>query len=79
MNAEKIRETLRARPFRRFYLCLADGRQIRVIHPELVALSASGRSATVFGPRDELEIVDVPLVTGVSFRKPKVKPTKHGN
>jgi len=70
MTGEKLRELHRAEPFRLFRLHLADGRSIEVRHPELMAISASGRIAVVFVPDaqsnanhhiDTLMITDVEL------------------
>lgn len=69
MTMTKLREVLRAKPFRSFWLCLADGREVRVAHPEFIAMSPLGRDATVYSPRGELEIIDLLLVTGISYRR----------
>ena len=69
MTSQKLQQLIRARPFRPFWLCIADGHQARVTHPECVAVSLDGRMATVF-TRQGLEIIDLPLATGASFRRP---------
>jgi hypothetical protein len=39
MDLNSIRSALKAEPFRPFDLCLADGRRVPVMHPELVAMN----------------------------------------
>ncbi len=65
MQAKEIQALYRAQPFRPFTLHLADGRQVRVQHPELMALSPTGRGAVVYGRDGALEIIDVMLVTSL--------------
>ncbi len=63
MQIKELQSVYRAQPFRAFILHLADGRAIRVGHPELMALSPTGRSAVVYGKDGAFEVVDVMLVT----------------
>ena len=37
----RIRDLLRATPFRPFIICMADGRQYRIEHPDFVLAAAS--------------------------------------
>ena len=69
MTGEKLRRIQKARPFRPFVLHLADGREVRVLHPELLMLDPMGRIAVVFYPKGDLHIVDIPLVTEVFFKR----------
>jgi hypothetical protein len=69
MASNELRKAYRARPFRPFRVHLADGREIPVTHPELLALSPDGRTAAVFVPGEGFEILDVPLVTGISVKR----------
>lgn len=63
MQPKEVRTLYRAQPFRPFVLHLADGRSVKVDHPELMALSPNGRSATIYLKNSLFEIVDVMLVT----------------
>lgn len=65
MQATEIKTLYGAQPFKPFVIHLADGPSVRVDHPELMAISPSGRSATIYGKGDHLEIVDVMLVVSV--------------
>lgn len=67
MTSEKLREALKTEPFRPFRLHLGGGRALDVLHPEFVAVSPSGRTAAVYGPKDALEIVDVLMVQSIEF------------
>jgi hypothetical protein len=69
MTGEKLRRIQKARPFRPFVLHLADGREVRVRHPELLMLDPTGRIAVVFYPDGDLHIVDIPLVTEILFKR----------
>lgn len=67
MTHSKLREAMHTRPFRPFIIYLADGREFRVHHPDFVAVSPSGREASVFLENDEYQIIDLFLVTGIGF------------
>jgi hypothetical protein len=70
MNVQELRKVHRRRPFRPFKIHLADGWELLVAHPECFALSAGTRTAAVVPPRSPIEIIDLPLVTGVAFVGP---------
>ena len=79
MKIEKIREALRAQPFRRFKIHLADGGRIPVDHEDFVALEPSGRELIVYLPDDSHHIVDVMLITRLEVKArngthPKKRP-----
>jgi hypothetical protein len=63
MKIEKIRETLHLRPFRPFWIHLADGGRIRVQHEDFVALEPAGRELIVYQLDNSHHIVDVLLIT----------------
>jgi hypothetical protein len=69
MTVVELRRAHRARPFRPFRIHLADGREVPVAHPELLAVGADGRTAAVYVPREGFEILDLPLVAALSFRR----------
>jgi len=71
MTSDKLKEVLKAEPFAPFRLHLADGRSIDVPHPELMAISPSGRVAYVFrqGNRhDSGHHFDVLMITDIEVR-----------
>ena len=65
MTSERLIEMLDAKPFQPFDIRLADGRAIRVQHPEFVARSPSGRTAVVFQPDDSMTVLDVFLAVSL--------------
>ena len=73
MQIKELQSFYRAQPFRPFTVHVADGRGIRVEHPELMALSPTGRSAVVYGKDGAFEVVDVPLVISLELTDGRVK------
>ena len=65
MSIQEIRKLYDARPFRAFTIHTADGRKIRVAHPEFMATAPTGRTVFVYLPDGSFEIIDVPLVTAL--------------
>lgn len=65
MTTEQIDRVHQARPFRPFTLYLADGRQIRVSHPEMMARTQGGRTLLIGSAGEHFEIVDLLLVVSV--------------
>jgi len=71
MKADHLRSASRARPFRPFRIHLADGREIPVGHPENVTVTSDDRCVFVYVPGEGFELLDVPLVTGIDYRRRK--------
>jgi len=63
MTTERIKELHETRPFRPFVMHLADGRRIRVTHPEAMARRENGRTIYILDSRDYGHHVDLLLVT----------------
>ena len=63
MNVDEVRKFQRAEPFCPYTIHVADGRAIRVDHPEFVAIAPTGRTAVAFTPDGSFEIIDLRLVT----------------
>ncbi len=76
MTSEQLRQVIRAQPFRPFAIHLADGRQIRVNHPELVLKAPTGRTFVVWGPDDAFEIIDLFLVSSIKVTDGKARARK---
>ena len=53
------------RPFQPFVICVADGRELRVEHPELATLAEGGVGIWYLHPTGEVEIVDVSLIASI--------------
>ena len=75
MTSDRLEEMFKAQPFRPFDIRLADGRAVRVQHPEFIARSPSGRTAVVFQPDDSMTVIDVFL----AVRLDKAPPAKNGS
>ena len=65
MTGKKFREHMNARPFWPYTVCLADGQELKVVHPDFVAVAPDGREATVHGEKGEFNYVDLLLVTSI--------------
>jgi hypothetical protein len=65
MTIERLRSLHAARPFRPFTLHMADGGVVRVTHPEALAYGPGGRTIVVFSPNDDLQIIDLLLVSRI--------------
>jgi hypothetical protein len=73
VTLKDLRDVMHARPFRQFWLCLADGRKLHVAHPDFIAVSPTGRVVTIHAPdpvEGGIEIADLLLATRITFRKP---------
>ncbi len=70
MDAQELNAAHRARPFRPFTLCLADGDKVRVEHPEFLAQAPGGRIAVVTGVDEAFRVVDLRLVTSIEVDRP---------
>jgi hypothetical protein len=62
MDPAAIREAVRTRPFQPFRLRLADGRELNVPHPDLVAVAPNGRRVVVFNTADDTMATLEPLL-----------------
>jgi hypothetical protein len=68
MTIQEIRRLYEARPFRPFDIHLADGRRIRVSHPEFMATAPAARTAVVYQADGSFDIID--LLSAASLRVP---------
>ena len=76
MTNDRLRELHQARPFQRFIIHLADGRSLRVDHPEMIAIAPSGRTVGVFQKDDTFSWVDLMLVTELEVKPANGKARK---
>jgi len=69
---DTLRDVIHARPFAPFVLTLADGRELRVGHPEFVGFVGDKRTLMVSFPGSgHFELVDLILINSVEVGKPK--------
>jgi hypothetical protein len=62
MTSDQFLVFQRGRPFEPFAIHLADGRSIKVRHPEAAALSGCGRTVKVINPDRLTEALDLLVV-----------------
>jgi hypothetical protein len=75
MTFDEIKKPYSAAPFRPFEIVLTNGRQVRVNHPEFMALSPDEDTVVVYESDRHLTI-DVPLVIAVKELKNGARPGK---
>ena len=65
MNMNDIRQLDEARPFRSFIFHLADGRNVKVEHPEFLAYTPGGETIIVLQTGGGFKILDHELITEI--------------
>ena len=65
MQMRELRSIYKAEPFDPFTMHLADGREVRVKHPDFIALSPVGRSVVVYDEEGAFDVIDLLLVVSV--------------
>ena len=77
MAPDQVRDALLGLPFRPFHVQIAGGKRVLVKHPDYARLSPSGRTLVVFrNDQDAMEIIDVFLITNLSFNGSKAARRK---
>ncbi|HEX8296355.1 MAG TPA: hypothetical protein VF593_08655 [Chthoniobacteraceae bacterium] len=69
MAADRIRNLLTATPFHPFTVELGSGKRVLVRHPDYASLSPAGRTLVVQDTEENMEIIDVFLITNASLEK----------
>jgi hypothetical protein len=79
VQTDAIREALHKQPFRPFTIRLADGRELRVPHPDFVAIL--GRTAVVASPDldDSYSIVEPLLIVSLEYAGTTTQPASGTN
>jgi hypothetical protein len=67
MDIEQIRDAYHTRPFRAFYLVLADGRRLEVYDDCCMAIAPSGREMIVLDRRGRWTFVQPTNVVALEF------------
>ncbi len=67
MRKEALTKAAHRNPFQPFVLRLADGRAVRVPHQDFISMHPTGRTVIVYGQNEDLEILDVMLITGLQL------------
>ena len=71
MTSNIIRNLLTAVPYRPFTVHVADGKSVRVDHPECAAITQGGRMFFVNTKDEDWEWIDVFLITRVETATPQ--------
>jgi hypothetical protein len=69
MTSDQLRDMINARPFAPFVMHMADGRNVEVNHPEMIAYTG-GPIAAIMKADDRVEIVDLLLVPSIEAKAP---------
>ena len=67
MTIEQVDAAHHAKPFRPFRIHMADGSSVPVRHPEMLLRTPQGRTIVVATGEDHIEIIDLLLVTKLTF------------
>ena len=65
MTIERLQLVHQTRPFKPFTLHMADGKSIRVTHPEALAYTPSGRTIFLVKPDDSVHHIDLLMVVRI--------------
>ena len=68
MSPDAVKKFMHAVPWQPFTLCLADGRNIHVPHPDFISISRAGRTVVVTTEDEEFEMIDVFLILSVKTK-----------
>jgi hypothetical protein len=70
MNADDVRKLMHATPFVPFTVQLANGKNLRVPHPDFISISRTGRTLIIHSAeRDDYDVVDTMLVTNINVER----------
>jgi hypothetical protein len=78
MTTEQFQSAMKARPFKPFTIHVADQHVVTVRHPELAWQTEGGRTIFVNTGGESVEIIDLLLVTRLSFDGPNGSEPKRG-
>jgi hypothetical protein len=67
MTTESLQRAINTVPFRPFTIVMADGHQIPVRHPELIAHAPGGRVAVVMLSDSQIDWIDLLLAPRLVF------------
>ena len=77
MKIEQLKKMKDQRPFKPFSLRMADGKEIRVTHPDAIAWGGKdGRIVSFVSPQDDWELIDIALVTSLGGPAPSPEPSE---
>ena len=71
MKTDEIRTLLHSQPFVPFTIHLADGREMKVAHPDFVATAPKSDTIIVYQSDNSFNIVDLALATDAEVKMPR--------
>ncbi len=79
MKIEDLKKAKDQRPFQPFLIRMADGREVRVSHPDAIAWGPElPRIALVVVPDGGWEVIDIALITSLGVQSWVTLPGSHG-
>jgi hypothetical protein len=80
MKIDELKRVKDQRPFRPYLIRTADGREIKVTHPDAISWGAEGgRILSYVSPADEWELIDIALVTSLASVPAAAESKAEGN
>lgn len=73
MAPDRVRDALKATPFRPFTVELPTAKRVHIKHPDYAFLSPAGRTLIVEKDNEGMEMIDVFLITNLSFPAAKAR------
>ncbi len=67
MIRDQIKKLLDSRPFRPFTICMTDGHEVVVKHPEFFMFSPGGSTAIAYVSDEAAEVLHIVQITRVRF------------
>jgi hypothetical protein len=74
VTTDQIIAFVEGRPFTPFTLLLVDGRELHVLHPELINLGLFAAYVAIVLPTSQVEIIDTSMIVSIRTIHP-VDPT----
>jgi hypothetical protein len=77
MRIEELKKAMELRPFRPFFIRMADGREVRVTYPDAVAWGSNeARTVICAQPDGGWDVIEVALVTSLGYPAAAERPAE---
>lgn len=76
MTIDAIKEAVHSEPFHPFGLRLADGKIVKVGHPDYIAFGPKGRTVVVYNTNDSFRVLDVMMLVTAVERNGRSSPKR---
>ena len=71
MTSDRLRRVVKARPFHPFQICMSNGQEHVVKHPEMVAVSPRDDTALYFHDDGAVSVLDLFLMSEIKVAPPR--------